>query len=94
MNSTEDAGNLSSNERIWSAVIGTALPLLMLRRGSPLLNMVTAAAGVGLIRRAFTGQCAVKAALASDGNASGKQNYFTQDYVEERADPMGVQEGG
>ena len=32
MNSREYAGNLSDNERTWSAVIGTALPLLLMRR--------------------------------------------------------------
>lgn len=105
MNSREYAGNLSDNERTWSAVIGTALPLLLMRRGSPLLNTLAAAAGVGLVARAFTGHCAVKEAItrrASDqagleyrqGSGGGRGTYEpdAQEYVEERADPQGLQD--
>lgn len=71
MRSREYAGNLSENERTWSAVIGTALPLLVLRRGSPILSTLAVAVGVGLIARAATGHCAVKAAIANAGASSG-----------------------
>jgi hypothetical protein len=73
MSSREHAGNLSGNERTWSAVLGTALPLLFARRGSPVLSLLAVAAGVGLLARAMTGSCAVKAALtaaASGGKRS------------------------
>jgi hypothetical protein len=108
MNSREYAGNLSDNERTWSAVIGTAVPLLLMRRGSPLLSTLAAAAGIGLVARAFTGHCAVKEAInrrvLAASEMAGERNQQrsrhgggtwepdAQEYVEERADPQGVQE--
>ncbi|MBV9914373.1 MAG: DUF2892 domain-containing protein [Sinobacteraceae bacterium] len=108
MNSREYAGNLSANERTWSAVIGTAVPLLLMRRGSPLLSTLAAAAGIGLVARAFTGHCAVKDAInrrvRAAGEMAGGRNQLrsrdgrgtqapdAQEYVEEQAYPEGVQE--
>jgi hypothetical protein len=77
MTPREHAGNLSGTERTWSAVIGTALPLLLARRGSPVLSTLAVAAGVGLLARAITGSCAVKAAIMA-GASGGKRSQDTR----------------
>jgi hypothetical protein len=68
MKSSEHMGNLSVNERAWSAAIGTVMSLLVLRRGSAILRSLVALAGLGLIARSAAGHCAIKAALT--GNSS------------------------
>jgi hypothetical protein len=59
----EQAGNLSTAERTASGVLGAALSLLALRRGSPVLRTLAGLAGSALVSRAFAGHCAMKAAL-------------------------------
>lgn len=55
--------NLSSTERAFSASLGAGMSLLALRRTSPWIRLALAVAGAGLIARAATGRCALKAAL-------------------------------
>ena len=55
--------NLSSTERAFSASLGAGLSLLALRPMSLWLRLAFAVAGAGLVVRAATGRCAVKAAL-------------------------------
>ena len=106
MHMSGQRGNLSRAERTWSAVIGTALSLLVLRRGSPALRSLTAAAGLGLLARAIAGHCAVKAAMTGQTSVgqglrdqwrrmSGRPTDFfdAQEDVEEHGDPAAVQEG-
>ena len=106
MHMSGQRGNLSRAERTWSAVIGTALSLVVLRRGSPALRSLTAAAGLGLLARAIAGHCAVKAAMtgqASVGQGLREQwrrmsgrptdSFDAQEDVEEHGDPAAVQEG-
>jgi hypothetical protein len=100
------SGNLSGTERTWSAIFGTALSLLVLRRGNPVLRSLAVAAGAGLLARAVAGHCGVKAALTGETSLgkglqrqwrsmSGGQTetFDAQENVEERADPVAVQEG-
>ena len=100
------SGNLNETERTWSAVIGTALSLVVLRRGNPVLRSLALAAGTGLLARAVAGHCGVKSALAGETSLteglrnqwrsmSGGQieTFDAQENVEERADPVAVQEG-
>jgi uncharacterized membrane protein len=106
MHTSGQRGNLSQAERTWSAVIGTALSLLVLRRSSPALRSLTAAAGLGLLARAIAGHCAVKAAMTGQASVgqdlrdqwrrmSGRptDSFDAQEDVEEHGDPAAVQEG-
>jgi hypothetical protein len=109
MNTREHAGNLSNRERTWSAAIGTGLALMAVRRGSPILRSLAGTTALALLARSFAGYCAVKAAWAgnsslSDGvrdqatrmwrsAADKREPLNVQEEVEERADPVGVQEG-
>jgi len=106
MHKLEYRGNLSGAERTWSAVIGTALSLFVLRRGSPALRSLAAAAGAGLLARAVAGHCGVKAAIKGQtslgegfreqwNRMSGRQtkSFNAQEAVEEQTDPVAVQEG-
>lgn len=99
------SGNLSGAERIGSAVFGIALPLLVLRTRSPWLRSLAATAGAGLLARAVAGHCAVKAAVTGKSSIgegfrdqwrmmSGRRPEIsdTEEYVEQRADPVAVQE--
>lgn len=99
-------GNLSGTERTWSAVIGAALSLLLFRRGHPVLRSLALTAGAGLIARAAAGHCGIKAALTRETSltegfrnqwrmmSGGQTSTFdAQESVEERADPVAVQEG-
>lgn len=63
MHTAKHAGNLSGNERTWSASIGTALLMTALRRGSPIFSVLAGLTGLGLLARAAAGHCAVKAAM-------------------------------
>jgi hypothetical protein len=56
-------GNLSTTERILSGAIGSALTLLAMQRGRPLLRMAAGLAGSALLTRAAAGHCAAKSAL-------------------------------
>jgi hypothetical protein len=99
-------GNLSGSERTWSAIFGTALSLLVLRRANPVLRSLAVAAGAGLLARAVAGHCGVKAALTGETSlGKGLQRQWSsmlggqtktfdaQESVEELADPVAVQEG-
>jgi hypothetical protein len=107
MNQPEYGGNLSGTERTVSAVLGVALSLFVFRGGGVLLRSAAALGGAGLLARAFAGHCAVKAALTRESSLgegvrdqwrrmSGgprAERFAAQESVEERADPMSVEEG-
>jgi hypothetical protein len=59
----EQTGNLSTAERILSGAIGSALTLLAMQRGRPLLRMAAGIAGSAMLTRAAAGHCAAKSAL-------------------------------
>jgi hypothetical protein len=61
-------GNLSSAERIGSALLGVGLTLLAARRGGPIFRTVGGIVGTSLIGRAFAGHCAMKAALTGESS--------------------------
>jgi hypothetical protein len=61
-------GNLSSAERIASALLGVGLTLLAARRGGPLFRTLGGVVGTSLIGRAFAGHCAMKAALTGESS--------------------------
>ena len=88
MNMSGQRGNLSEMERLGSAVIGTALSLLLFRSGRPVLRSLAAMAGAGFLARAVAGHCAVKAAIVGQGRMLD-----AEEAVEERADPAAVEEG-
>jgi hypothetical protein len=100
--------NLSTTERVGSAAIGTALSLLVFRRGGgPVLRSLAAVAGLGLLARSLAGHCAVKAAVTGQSTLgqgvraqwrrmSGRPETDVvdpQEAVEENANPAAVQEG-
>jgi hypothetical protein len=60
---TQQTGNLSDTERVWSTLLGVGASLLAVRRGSPWLRSLGAAAAVGLLSRAFAGHCGIKSAI-------------------------------
>jgi hypothetical protein len=69
---TSQSGNLSSGERLISAVLGVALSALAVRRGSNLgWRTVAGSAGASLLLRAAAGHCAVKAAWRGDRSLAG-----------------------
>jgi uncharacterized membrane protein len=67
----QQSGNLSSNERTVSTLIGSALALFAARRGNPLLRAVAGAAGGALLARAYAGHCGMKAALSGQTTLAG-----------------------
>jgi hypothetical protein len=60
---SQQTGNLSSTERVVSALFGLSFALLASRRGHPVWRILTGAAGATLLVRSYTGNCAIKAAL-------------------------------
>src|SRR5579871_2414545 len=56
-------GNLSDEERGLSALYGLGLALVAMHRGGFLLRTLSALASAGLLARAASGHCAVKAAM-------------------------------
>jgi hypothetical protein len=64
---TTQSQNLSEFERTLSALVGVSLACLGLRSSSiPAVRVLSGLAGAGLLIRAATGRCAVKAALLRD----------------------------
>jgi hypothetical protein len=61
-------GNLSSAERIASALLGVGLTVLAARRGGPLFRTLGGVVGTSLIGRAFAGHCAMKAAWTGESS--------------------------
>jgi hypothetical protein len=59
----QQTGNLSTTERIFSGAIGSALTVLALQRGNPLVRMLAGFAGSAMLTRAAAGHCAAKSAL-------------------------------
>lgn len=103
---SEHDGNLSGTERGVSAGIGTALSLLVLRSGSPILRALAGVAGLALLARAMAGHCAVKAAITGESSiGDGLRDQWNrmsrtqtglsdvQEAVEERGDPAAMEEG-
>jgi hypothetical protein len=68
---TQQVGNLSPTERTVSTILGTALALLAVRRGSPLIRASAGAASAALLARAYAGHCGMKAALTGQTTLSG-----------------------
>ena len=74
--------NLSTAERGISGTLGTvALSAIALRRAHPVIRVGMALLGLGLLARAVSGHCAVKAALSgnrSRGNALADPSQATK----------------
>jgi hypothetical protein len=56
-------GNLSTDERRLSTLYGLGLALVAVQRGSFLVRFLSATASAGLLVRAASGHCAIKAAV-------------------------------
>lgn len=67
----QPTGNLSNTERTVSTVLGTALALLAVRRGNPILRAVAGTAGAALLARAYAGHCGMKSALTGQTSLAG-----------------------
>jgi len=67
---SEQTGNLSTAERILSGAIGSALTLISLQRGRPLLRIAAGIAGSALLTRAAAGHCGAKSALLGHSTLS------------------------
>jgi uncharacterized membrane protein len=75
--------NLSSAERVTSALFGVALSLLAIRRGGPLTRLLTGAVGAGLIARAYAGYCPVKAAALGQSAELAHQSDLIDEAIDE-----------
>ena len=62
----EQTGNLTSQERAVSAILGAALSLWALRRGNVAVRSLAGITGSALLARGIAGHCGIKAALAGD----------------------------
>jgi hypothetical protein len=63
---SNQAGNLSTGERVFSAVMGLALGLVALRTHRSSARLLAGGAGLNLLLRAAAGHCGAKAAIKGD----------------------------
>lgn len=64
-------GNLTDEERAWSAIGGASLALIAIRRLPAVGGVLCGVAALGLFARAVAGYCGVKAAVARESSLVG-----------------------